>query len=166
MHGRCGCKSHAARARPFTAAALASAMTQILAGGCACGAVRYELRGTPFDTGWCHCRTCQRSSGAPAVVFTTVAAADFVVTHGMPARWRSSPSGERGFCAGCGALLMMRLDFQPDTIDVAAGTLDAPDAVAPGFHIFCEEAVAWALLDDGLPRHARFRPDTRGLPTA
>ena len=27
-----------------------------LAGGCMCGAVRYELLSDPFDCGWCHCR--------------------------------------------------------------------------------------------------------------
>jgi hypothetical protein len=138
-------------------------MTDVLTGGCACGAVRYELRATPYDTGWCHCRLCQRSSGAPAVVFTTIAAADFSSTHGLPATWRSSDFGERGFCTTCGALLTIRIDFQPDTIDITAATLDLPEAVAPGFHIFCGDAIRWALLDDGSPRHEKFRPETRGL---
>ena len=37
-----------------------------MTGGCMCGAVRFELKSEPFDCGWCHCRTCQLSSGAPA----------------------------------------------------------------------------------------------------
>jgi hypothetical protein len=138
-------------------------MTDLLTGGCACGAVRYELRATPFDTGWCHCRICRRSSGAPAVVFTTIGAADFSITQGAPAIWRSSSFGERGFCAACGSLLTIRLDFQPDTLDITAATLDRPEAVAPSFHLFCRDAIRWALFDDGLPRHDQFRPDTRGL---
>lgn len=143
--------------------ALASRMTDLLTGGCACGAVRYALRATPYDTGWCHCRLCQRSSGAPAVVFTTIGVADFSISQGAPATWRSTRFGERGFCAACGSLLTIRVDFQPDTIDVAAATLDRPELVTPGFHIFCTDAIGWAPLDDGLPRHAQFRPETRGL---
>jgi hypothetical protein len=138
-------------------------MTDLLTGGCACGAVRYALRATPYDTGWCHCRLCQRSSGAPAVVFTTIGVADFSISQGAPATWRSTRFGERGFCAACGSLLTIRVDFQPDTIDVAAATLDRPELVTPGFHIFCTDAIGWAPLDDGLPRHAQFRPETRGL---
>ncbi|HET9621551.1 MAG TPA: GFA family protein [Kofleriaceae bacterium] len=138
-------------------------MTTPLTGGCACGRVRYELHETPFDTGWCHCRLCQRSAGAPALVFTTVHVASFRITHGAPSIWRSTPFGERGFCATCGALLTIRIDFQPETIDVSAATLDQPAAVTPGFHVFCRDAVPWAKIDDGLPRFDQFRPDTRGL---
>ena len=56
--------------------------TTPIQGGCACGRVRYELRSQPFDTGYCHCRICQRISGAPALVFTTVPLEDFVVIEG------------------------------------------------------------------------------------
>ena len=44
-----------------------------------------------------------------------------------------------------------------------ATTLDQPDAVAPGFHIFHASRIAWFETADDLPRHERFRPDTRGL---
>ena len=134
-----------------------------LTGGCACGAIRYALRSPPFDTGWCHCTLCRRTSGAPAIVFTTVPAGDFQLLQGADALrvWRSTSFGERAFCQRCGSLLSIRLDFQPDTID----TLDHPERVPPGFHIFCQDAIPWSILDDGLPRYPRLRPDTRGLPS-
>ena len=37
------------------------------AGGCLCGAVRYECEGKPQFSLQCHCRDCQRQSGAPHV---------------------------------------------------------------------------------------------------
>jgi iron-sulfur cluster repair protein YtfE (RIC family) len=142
-----------------------SRLSQPLYGGCACGAIRYALGAPPFDTGWCHCRRCQRTSGAPAIAFTTVARKDFDFCSGRDQlrTWRSTSFGRRGFCGTCGTLLTIEVDFQPETIDVAAVTLDEPSGVAPGFHLFCDEAISWARFDDGLPRFARFRPDTRGL---
>jgi hypothetical protein len=136
-----------------------------LTGGCACGAVRYALAGVPFDTGWCHCRTCQLVSGAPAMVFSTVKAGEFVVTAGADAiaTFASSEFGRRRHCRACGTPLTIAVDFQPDTVDFAVATLDDPDAVAPGFHIFRSSRIAWFETADELPRHERFRPDTRGL---
>ena len=37
-----------------------------LAGGCMCGAVRYEADGAPFHATLCHCVDCRRAGGAPA----------------------------------------------------------------------------------------------------
>ena len=134
-------------------------------GGCSCGTIRYRLASEPFDTGWCHCRTCQRISGAPALVFTTVPRADFVVEQGQENLCATHPNafGERRFCGLCGTPLTIALDFQPETMDVTVASLDDPDRVAPGFHIFYDSRIGWAEAGDALPRHAAFRPDTRGL---
>jgi hypothetical protein len=42
-------------------------MKLTLEGGCLCGAVRYRLNGEIEESAYCHCRTCQRQSGAPVV---------------------------------------------------------------------------------------------------
>jgi len=134
-------------------------------GGCSCGAVRYRLASAPFDTGWCHCRTCQQISGAPALVFTTVPAGDFVIEQGADAIGETRPAefGRRQFCTRCGTPLTIAVDFQPETIDLTVASLDEPEAVQPGFHIFYSSRIGWAAAGDDLPRHAGFRPDTRGL---
>lgn len=137
----------------------------MIRGGCACSGVRYRIEGPLYDTGWCHCRVCQLTSGAPALVFTTCALPDFVWERGreLLACHRSTPRGERQHCMQCGTILTIHVDFQPDEIDIAAATLDDPALVTPGFHIFCENAINWAMPADELPRYERFRPDTRGL---
>jgi hypothetical protein len=38
-------------------------MSEAYAGGCACGAVRYEISGEPVAMAGCQCRDCQRKSG-------------------------------------------------------------------------------------------------------
>lgn len=138
-------------------------MTAVFEGGCACGAVRYRLASVPFDAGYCHCESCRRASGAPALAFATVPLADFVVTAGRVRTRQSSSFGERGFCGDCGTQLTMHVDHQPDTIDFTLGSLDHPDAVRPGFHIFFSSRPEWFDIREELPRHARLRPDTRGL---
>lgn len=138
---------------------------QSFTGGCACGAVRYELASLPYDGGWCHCRICQLNSGSPAMAFASVPADDYVLVTGgeKVKRFKSSGFGHRLFCGECGTPLLMRVDHQPETVDFSIATLDAPDAVGPQFHIFHSSRIAWFETADDLPRHERFRPDTRGL---
>lgn len=132
-------------------------------GGCACGAVRYVLASAPYDAGYCHCRICQLSSGAPVMAFATVPLGDLVMVKGEPRKRRSSNFGERWFCGQCGTPIAMRVDHQPDTIDFTLATLDAPDALMPGFHIWTQSRIGWFDTADRLPRHERFRPDTVGM---
>lgn len=140
-------------------------MEEPIPGGCACGKLRYELRSPPFDAGWCHCRICQLVSGAPAMMFASVPAGDLVFVRGedLVKRFKSSGFGHRLFCGACGTPIAMLVDHQPETIDFSVSTLDRPDAVTPGFHIFYASRIAWFETEDDLPRHDRFRPDTRGL---
>ena len=132
-------------------------------GGCLCGAVRYRLASEPYDAGWCHCRTCQLFTGAPAMAYASVASADWRIEKGEPRRVNSSSFGHRLSCGDCGTPLAMRVDHQPDTVDFCIATLDDPGRIAPGYHIFWASKVAWFEPRDDLPRHDRFRPDTRGL---
>ena len=136
-----------------------------LTGGCLCGAVRYRLAGAPFDGGWCHCRTCQLNSGSPAMAFASVKVGDYLVVEGAE-RVRtvaSSDFGHRAFCGECGTPLYMRVNHQPETVDFSLATLDEPDSVQPGYHIFYASRIGWAEAADDLPRHDGFRRETRGL---
>ena len=48
-------------------------------------------------------------------------------------------------------------------LDFSVATLDDPGAIGPGFHIFWGSKIAWFNPGDDLPKHEKFRPDTRGL---
>lgn len=99
------------------------------------------------------------------MVFATVPADHLVFVTGADKvkRFKSTDFGHRLFCGECGTPLLMRVDHQPATVDFSVATLDDPDAVPPGFHIFHASRIGWFETTDALPRHARFRPDTRGL---
>jgi hypothetical protein len=97
--------------------------------------------------------------------FASVGAADWAWTSGPDKvrTLRSSNFGHREFCGECGAPLRVQVDHQPETVDFPIVALDEPDDVRPEFHIFWESRIPWFDPSDGLPRHEKFRPDTRGL---
>jgi hypothetical protein len=99
------------------------------------------------------------------MVFASVADGDLVWTKGGETvrSVASSSFGHRSFCGQCGTPFLMQVDHQPETVDFSVATLDDPDSVAPGFHIFWESKIGWFEPRDDLPRHDKFRPDTRGL---
>jgi hypothetical protein len=101
-----------------------------LSGGCQCGAVRYRITGPLGKAGICHCRMCQKAFGNFGAALVSVAYADMAWTRGSPAEFRSSAIVARGFCKRCGTPLYMREDSDPN-IEMAIGTLDNPNAIAP-----------------------------------
>lgn len=126
-------------------------------GGCLCGAVRYALSEEPFDSGYCHCRMCQRASGAPAMVFASVHRDRAAIIKGEPRKRRSSDHGERWHCVECGTPLFMFEEEFPDILDVAVVSLDDPEPAAPRFHIWRSSAQPWFDTSDDLPRFQRSR---------
>ena len=99
------------------------------------------------------------------MVFASVPTGDFRWTKGEHEvrSVQSSSFGHREFCGRCGTPFLMKVDHQPETVDFSVATLDHPGAVAPGFHIFWSSRINWFDPGDDLPRHEKFRPDTRGL---
>ncbi|MBK0399187.1 GFA family protein [Limibaculum sp. M0105] len=118
-------------------------------GGCLCGACRFEARGAPTDTGYCHCRMCQRSSGAPAQTFALYPEDRFRYVAGTPSVYRSSDWGVREFCPVCGSQLAFR---DADGVSLNTGCLDAPETMPPRRHIYCDSRIAWFDTADDLPR--------------
>ena len=99
------------------------------------------------------------------MVFATVPEGNFMWTRGAEKvrRVPSSSFGHREFCGECGTPFLMKVDHQPETVDLSVPTLDKPETVAPGYHIFWDSRIGWFEPRDELPRHEKFRPDTRGL---
>lgn len=99
------------------------------------------------------------------MVFASVASGDYVFTQGETKlkTFKSSSFGHRLFCGECGTPLLMQVDHQPETADFSVATLDDPNVLPPGFHIFHASRIGWFETADELPRHERFRPGTRGL---
>lgn len=130
-----------------------------LEGGCHCGTLRYRISATPIDSGYCHCRICQGTTGAPATPWTSVPVKGFAMSRGRPAVYKSSSWGERHFCGGCGCQILYRDSEAPKTIDVNIVTLDDPAAITPDYHIFSASRIPWFEVADDLPRYEDAGPD-------
>jgi len=128
-------------------------------GGCLCGQLRYEAR-DPIDAGYCHCRLCQRSSGAPVLAWASFPTARFSFERGEPRSYRSSLAGLREFCASCGTQIAFRGDATPTRIDVNIATLDDPASIEPEYHIWIDSRMPWLHIDDDLPRYTDDGPDS------
>ena len=131
-----------------------------LTGGCACGTVRFEVT-APFDSaGYCHCKRCQRRSGALWALNAAVPADAFAITEGADAvRTWSPPDGlPKAFCAHCGGHVFAGDPGAGPVVGVRLGAVDDDPGIRPGWHQWVESAPAWEPIpDDGLPRFEQRR---------
>ena len=127
------------------------AVKKKIEGGCLCGAVRYACQQAPVDIGYCHCRMCQRASGAPVVAWAEFRLKAFSYTQGATRTFQSSTDAQREFCGDCGSQLVFRYTGSR-YVGINIGTLDDPGQVTPRWHIWTESQLEWFEVDDSLPR--------------
>ena len=135
-------------------------MSTGLTGRCFCAQAKYRCGPLLYAATLCHCESCRRAAGAPAVGWFTVAADQFTVVAGELRELRSSPGVLRTFCPRCGTPLTYRSDSRPGEIDVTICSLDDPSVAAPADHIWMVDAPAWDRPGDGLPQYPGRRDQT------
>ncbi|MFP5076229.1 GFA family protein [Rhizobium sp. YIM 134829] len=127
-------------------------------GGCACGALRYEISGEPAAMLNCQCRQCQRESGTGHQSHLTFVAAD-VSLQGEPAFFESVGEGgtvkRRGFCRTCGNPVYLQFPAMPEVLIVTPSSLDDPSLFKPHFVTWTQSGQAWDHLDPAIVRHQK-----------
>jgi hypothetical protein len=122
-----------------------------ITGGCQCGAVRYALHAEPTGASICHCRMCQKAFGSYFAPLAGVKRADFEVTRGEIAYFRSSDEVERGFCRDCGTPLIFHYVGSERRISVSLGSLDDPAPIRPMEQYGIESRMPWFSELPALP---------------
>ena len=128
-------------------------MSRILAGGCACGAVRYESGGDVEFSFHCHCRKCQRATGGGHSSAFTLDREHVHLTGKIEYYEQSADSGHptySGFCPRCGSPILSKTSRFPDRLYLHAATLDDPSLFEPKFVVYEEAAQPWDHIDPGL----------------
>lgn len=128
----------------------------LLEGGCDCKAVRYRMESPPLFVHCCHCRWCQRESGASFALNAMIEAER--VTHlGVEPEVIDTPSasgkGQKiARCPNCRIAVWSNYSGSgPAVRFVRVGTLDSPDALPPDVHIFTQSKQPWVVLPEGVP---------------
>ncbi|KAA9010492.1 GFA family protein [Histidinibacterium aquaticum] len=142
-------------------------------GGCLCGALRYEVTAPPVRVTFCHCRFCQRATGAPYFMEPIFEEEAFTFTAGTPRLYehRSEGSGKMilaHFCETCGTKLVYTFERFPGLLGIFGGTFDDPDWIKwdgeNAKHIFLQTALAGTVLPSGVPTYIRHATTNDGVP--
>ena len=104
-------------------------------GGCACGAIRYEISGGPLLMNDCQCRDCQRRSRTGHSFYITFPSRAEVKLAGEAAHWDivgdSGSVKTHAFCRACGSPVYLTFAAMPDLFTVHAASLDDPGRYKP-----------------------------------
>lgn len=119
-----------------------------LTGGCQCGAVRFEARGTPRFVANCHCQACRRATAAAFSTWVGFESAR-IAWHGERAIYESSPGVQRGYCRACGTPLSYSGKKWPGETHLLIGAFDTPGNLVPAGDAFEAEKLPWTQLVAG-----------------
>jgi hypothetical protein len=123
-----------------------------LAGGCQCGAVRYEVSAEPLEVYVCHCRECQKQSASAFGISVIVAGRAFILRQGKVATWRratdSGKSLECTFCVACGTRIF-HANPGGSTVSVKGGSLDQPPDLTAAVHIWTSRKLSAVVIPPG-----------------
>jgi hypothetical protein len=125
-----------------------------LEGGCDCRRIRYRMETRPLIVHCCHCRWCQRESGA-AFALNAMIEADRVTRLRDEPEIVDTPSasgkGQKiARCPACRiAVWSHYAGLGPLARFVRVGTLDEPDRLPPDIHIFTSSKQPWVILPPG-----------------
>jgi hypothetical protein len=137
-------------------------MNDAYTGGCACGAVRYEIADAPMVMNNCQCRDCQRRSGAGHGSYLTFPDRARVHIEGQAAFWNIvADSGNvktHAFCPRCGTPVYLTFAAMPALFTIHAASLDDPGRYQPQLVTYTSRGHAWDLQDPALPGFEKMPP--------
>lgn len=125
-------------------------------GGCTCGKVRYKVHAKPpLIVHACHCRWCQRQTGAPHVINAIYESNLIELTKGeVETLTVPSPSGEGQTIARCPTCKValwsnyLVTGLRENLRFLRVGTLDNPDLMPPDVHIYTSTKMPWYVLPE------------------
>jgi len=127
-----------------------------LDGGCTCRTVRYRMTSKPLFVHCCHCRWCQRETGASFALNAMIEADRVELRSGEPVSILTPSKSGKGQkivrCPSCRVAVWSNYAGGGDALRfVRVGTLDNPDALPPDIHIFTASKQPWVVLPRAIP---------------
>ncbi len=130
-------------------------------GGCTCRFVRYRMATKPLFVHCCHCRWCQRESGASFALNAMIEADRVQLLQGeieiVDTPSNSGKGQKISRCPRCRIAVWSNYAGGGSAIRfVRVGTLDAPDLLPPDVHIFTASKQPWVVLPPDTPAAAEY----------
>jgi hypothetical protein len=130
---------------------------------CHCGALQVMATGEPEWVNVCHCKACQRRTGAVMHSGAYFASSRVLIEGATKVYSRPADSGLEisfHFCPQCGSNVYWRASRFPDHYGIAVGAFADPAFPAPGFSVWEEAMHAWLGLSPDIARfvHGRIGP--------
>jgi hypothetical protein len=125
------------------------------AGGCLCGAVRYEHNSPPQLAAHCHCVDCRKTSGTGHGTHLVSMEEGFSTRGEIRFYEHPADSGNivtRGFCPTCGSAIYSTNSGMPGMVFPRASSLDDPDIATPSMVVYASRAPSWDHVDPALPK--------------
>jgi len=127
-----------------------------LEGGCTCRTIRYRMMTRPLFVHCCHCRWCQRETGASFALNAMIEADRVELLQGkvdiVPTPSYSGKGQKISRCPQCRIAVWSNYAGAGDAVHfVRVGTLDDPDRLPPDIHIFTASKQPWVVLPPGTP---------------
>ena len=140
-------------------------------GGCTCRAVRYRLTEAPMIVHCCHCRWCQRETGASFALNALIEFDRMELMNGTVETITTPSNSGKGQriarCPTCHIALWSNYGGGGDRFRfVRVGTLDEPDRLAPDVHIFTASKQPWVVIPAGAPAFAEYYSSAELWPAA
>lgn len=124
-------------------------------GSCLCGAIEFEMTGTPWGATHCHCSRCRKARGTAHATNVLVALDGVRYLRGeeLLSKYRVPEAKyfAHWFCRVCGSS-MPRFDEGRGFCVVPMGSFDDDPGVRPGRHIHVASKAAWDTIADDLPQ--------------
>lgn len=129
--------------------------TDMIEGGCRCGACRYTIAVAELPPVYCcHCHICQRWSGSAFSVQALVAEAGLTVTGPVVVyeKVTEDRTSIQRLCGICHSRLYNTNTRRRGVAVVRAGTLDRSEELECRAHIFTDYRQRWVQLDPAVPQ--------------
>jgi len=112
------------------------------------------MTSAPIIVHCCHCRWCQRETGASFALNAVIEADRVLLTSGEPELVLTPSHSGKGQkirrCPQCKVAVWSHYAGAGEKFDfIRVGTLDEPDRLPPDVHIFTSTKQPWVVLPDG-----------------
>ena len=138
-------------------------------GGCTCREVRYRMVSKPMFVHCCHCRWCQRETGASFALNAMIEADRVELLQGEVVVVDTPSNSGKGQkiarCPRCYIAVWSNYAGAGDAVRfVRVGTLDEPFRLPPDIHIFTSSKQPWVVLPATTPAVAEYYKSSEHWP--